>query len=259
MLHITGLLWASMSSRTGYMEKSKTKQFFKLGMIFFCVLIFIYGLKVTGLLNFLYLQKLKRIANANFEIFNNFIDNKVKTTKTISSDAIVQSSLIQSDNHNILMDSFKHLNLYKQNFNDIRSITIFNFLYNIVLTSEVEEYIINQNLSKEWFLNSISQGYFISDISYDYTYNEFIISIINPINNIIDENVGFLMIDFSLSELFEKVAQNKGTVVLLKKGDKVIFNFPFSVSSIFSDSFLSLIKVLSAFFAASFFSSSSRF
>ncbi|MBU1078011.1 MAG: cache domain-containing protein, partial [Spirochaetes bacterium] len=200
--------------------------FFKLGIIFFCVLIFVYGLKITGILNFLYLQKLKRIANANFEIFNNFIDNKVKTTRTISSDTIVQSSLIQSDNHNILMDSFKHLNLYKQNFGDIRSITIFNFLYNIVLTSEVEEYIINQNLSKEWFLNSLSRGYYISDISYDYTYNEFIISIINPINNIVDENVGFLMIDFSLSELFEKIAKNKGTVVLLKKQDKVVFNFP---------------------------------
>ncbi len=207
------------------MERNDSHKLFKISMIIVSCLFFLYILKISGLFNFLYFKSLNRIANKDFDVFNNFIDNKVKITETISSDVIVQSALIQYENRS-LMDSFKHLNLYKRNFSDSKSITMFNSLYEIVLTSEVEEYIINQNLSKEWFLNALAGGYYISEITYDYNYNEYIICIIKSINNIIDENIGFIMIDFSLSELFDNFKKFKNTIIVLKKQKKFIFTYP---------------------------------
>lgn len=208
------------------MERDKLKLLFKISLIVFGILVFLYLLKLGGLFNFLYKYKIKQIARTSEKVFEDFVSSKVDVTRTISVDAIVQSALIQSDDQASLMDSFKHLNLYKQNFQDIRSITLFNFLYKIVLTSEVEEYIINQNLSKDWFLSALAKGYYLSEFNYDYKYNEYIITIIYSINNIIDENIGFIMIDFSLSDLYNSLEKNKDVVYIVRKNNKSIFSFP---------------------------------
>lgn len=208
------------------MEENKTKKKFRTGLFIFIILLLLYILKAVGLFNFLYLQRLKYISNNNIEIFNDFIKNKVRITETISGDTIIQSSLIQYNYKRQLIDAYKHLTLYKRNFPEIRNIALFNSQYKIVLASEIDEYIINKNLNKEWFLNSSAKGYYISEISYVNKYNEFLISIIYPIRNIISENIGFLMVDFSLAALFNKFDEFKNTVVILKKHDKFIFTYP---------------------------------
>ncbi len=208
------------------MEENKTKKKFRTGLFIFIILLMLCILKAVGLFNFLYIQRLKRISNNNIAVFNNFINNKVKITATISGDTIIQSSLIQYNYKRQLIVAYKHLTLYKQNFPEIRNISLFNPQYEIVLASEIDEYIINKNLNKKWFLNSSTKGYYISEISYVNKYNEFLISIIYPIKNIINENIGFLMVDFSLAALFNKFDEFKNTVVILKKQDKFIFTYP---------------------------------
>ena len=208
------------------MEENKLKKFVKPGIIIFGILLLLTLLKAAGLFNFLYYQRLKYASDKDLNIFNNYIDNKIKITKTISGDTIIQSSLIQYDYKIQLIDAYKQLVLYKRNFPQIRNITLFNSLYNIILASEIDDHIINKNLNKEWFLNSAAKGYYISEISYVNKYNEYLVSIIYPIKNIIDTDIGYLMVDFSLAGLFNKFDEFKNTIVILKKHNKFIFTYP---------------------------------
>ncbi len=208
------------------MEENKLKKFFKSGIIIFGILLLLSLLKAAGLFNFLYFQRLKYASDKDLIIFKNYIDNKIKITKTISGDTIIQSSLIQYDFKSRLNDAYKHLVLYKQNFPEIRNITLFNSLYDIVLASEIDDYIINKNLNKEWFINSAARGYYISEISYVNKYNEYLVSIIYSIKNIIDTDIGYLMVDFSLTGLFNKFDEFKNIIVILKKHNKFIFTYP---------------------------------
>lgn len=207
------------------MEENKIKKIFRIGILFFIILLLLCCLKIAGFFNFFYYQRLEDISDRNINTFNNFINDKVKIAKTISGDTLIQSSLIQHDYRRQLIDAYRHLTLYKQNFSEIRNITLFNSVYEIVIAGEIDESIVNKNLN-EWFLNSSTRGYYISEISYANKYNEFVVSIIYTIKNIIDENIGFLMVDFSLSMLFDKFDEFKNTVVILKKQDKFIFTYP---------------------------------
>jgi len=207
-------------------KNNRIKIFYKWSSIFLGILIFLLVFKMIGGFDFFYNKKLKKIASENFNEFKNFINNKVLVTKMISDDVLLQSTLIQHEYKTQLQETYKQLMVYKQNFSDIRNISLFSKKYNLVLTSEVEEYIINKNLRKEWFLNAQSEGYYISDISYINRYNEYMVSIIYPIKNIINEFVGYVLIDFSLESLFKKFSRYKNLIVVLSEKDKIVFTYP---------------------------------
>lgn len=202
------------------------KKYYKVIIGVFLGLLVIFLFNECGFFNLFYKHRLNTITSLYAQQYKNFVKSKVEVGKIISNDDIVQSALIQYTINENLIYSLQHLNMYKKNFFDIRSITLFNSGYDIVLTTELENYIVNKNLSKDWFVNSLIKNYFISDIHYNTKYNDFLISIIIPIKNIVEEGIGYLMIDYSVNNLFKNFSEYKGVITTVRKDDFYLFTCP---------------------------------
>ncbi|MDD5066014.1 MAG: cache domain-containing protein [bacterium] len=208
------------------MPKEKLQFYFKITLILFLVFLAIHLINEFGVFNLFYTDRLKAVAADYREKYKSFLESKINIARTVSRDEIVRSSLIQATYNNNLMDSLQHLNLYKKNFTDIRNITLFNSIYNIILTTDLENYIINKNLSKDWFLGSLSRNYYISDFIYHSRYNEYIVTLLMPIQNVVNENIGFIMVDLSVESLFKFFQANRNLVFVLEQMNRITFHYP---------------------------------
>lgn len=199
------------------MKKERTKTYFKITLFPFLLLLLVHLANALGLFNPLYKNRLEDLARRTAEKYGHFVRSRLDILKSVSKDGIVSTALVQAAYNNNLMDSLQHLNLYKNNFRDIRSITIFNPLYSIVLATELEDAVVNKNLNKDWFLQALNRDYFISDFSYHPRFHENLLTMIIPIQNAVLENTGFLMIDFSLEGLFRQLPAKETTLLMFEK------------------------------------------
>ncbi len=205
-------------------ENKIIKLIFKFSLISLIALSLLFILNYFGIFNYYYKTKFRKVSSNIKKIFSNFMDKNIKITKSIGQDPILKGTILQYNfGENILL-GLKVMNMYKESYAQIKTITIFNYEYNII-TSDIGNLTTFHKVPKNWFLMAQNKDIYISPIYYNKELNLYIISFIFSIKNVVDEVMGFIKVDFSIEDLLKELDKFSYVNVIIIDTSKSEINF----------------------------------
>jgi hypothetical protein len=124
--------------------------------------------------------------------------------------------------------------MYKKNYQQIKNIGIFDSRYKFI-TSDIESLSVSRRAPVEWFVSSQNKKLYLSPIYYHREFNQYIVSIITPLKNVIDETIGFIKLDVSIGPLLEEMAKYADITVMIINGSEERINFVYPLDANISD------------------------
>ncbi len=187
-------------------NKKIIKVVFKITFWLFVILMLLFLLNFSGVLNFYYDKKLKNESELTERLVHKFIDRGIEITGSISNDPILKGAIFQYNLGESILPALKVMNIYKENYKEIKNISIFDYKYNII-TSDIESFATVKKVPTAWFLKAQSKNVYVSTIFYNREQNSYNISFLVSIKNAADDILGFCKIDFAIYKILKKFEQ----------------------------------------------------
>lgn len=211
-------------------ENKIIKLIFKFSSILLTIGILFYILNYAGFFNFYYRNKFKQMSKNLHKIFMDFLNKDTEITRAIASDPIIKGAILQYNLGENILPALKVMNMYKENYREIKNIAIFDYNYRII-TSDIENISSFRKISDDWFIFAQTKNLYISPVYYNRNINSYIISIMLPIKNVVEEVMGFVKTEVSIAPLLNKFKKfaNINIIIIDITENRINFIYPLDV------------------------------
>lgn len=207
------------------MQKDKIiKLISKFSSILLIAGILFYILNYAGFFNFYYRNRFRQMSRNLHKIFIDFINRDIEITKAIASDPIIKGAILQYNLGENILPALKVMNMYKENYGEIKNIAIFDYNYRII-TSDIENISSFRKISDDWFIFAQTKNIYISPVYYNRNINSYIISIMITIKNVVEEVMGFVKTEVSIAPLLNKFKKFPDINLIIIDGTENRINF----------------------------------
>ncbi|MBN1898196.1 MAG: PDC sensor domain-containing protein [Spirochaetes bacterium] len=206
----------------------------KISAVFLGILVVLFLLNLSGLFYFLYKSNYNKANLTIKELFIQFMEEGGRVVESVSEDPIIKSSIMQYHLGENILPVLKVLSMYKKNYQQIKNIGIFDSHYNFI-TSDIESLSASRQVPVEWFVSSQNKKLYLSPIYFHREFNQYIVSFITPLKNVIDETVGFIKLDISIKPLLEEMEKYTDITIMVINGSENRINFVYPLDANISD------------------------
>ncbi len=207
------------------MHNKDFKLIVKIITLIFIILLLIYFFNSIGIFNFYYHTKFNKIAGKIKYKYIEYINFNKEVIKKISLDEFIRNSIIQYNINNDFSETLKQISIYLNNYDNIVRISLFNYKYKLILTSDITKFSLSKDFENIWFNIASEKGIYISSIYFDPFLKKFLITYIIPVKNIVNEVIGFLLSDCDMSDFLYDINQNYEHIsfAVLNNSGKIIY------------------------------------
>ncbi len=191
---------------------------------FLIVIILVFIFFYIGVFDFIFHDKFNSIADTLKNSYYNYLQLNKQNAMNISKDEILINTLIQYQFDRNVFQALRQLNIYLKNYDSIKRISIFNYDYNIIITSDMGNYTVNKGIKPEWFAKSSEKNEFISSIYFDESFKTYMFSIVVPIKNFMNEIVGYIVSDIDLRYYLNEVNEYRAVNLVAYDNSGILFS-----------------------------------
>lgn len=202
------------------MDKKLNRNIFVFLLILFVLSLLLPVLMVTRFND----VRLERKYDETFSGIKQFIQMQNSVYSTISSDNLVKASLLQYSLSSDVMLLQKHLNLLKENFPDIKLLSLYDKSGRLFLSTDYSV-VDHLDAASLFRINKPVYG-----ISYMKEYNQYVFSVTAPLYNAFGLAIGYVRVLSVLDPLMDKVSLEDDYSLFLSRNGRIVFIAPSTLS-----------------------------